>query len=159
MSEITRRAAITLGVGGGTAMLAGASSSGGQEAAGGVDAAKAELACLQGTWECLWWEQEGVRMSDADVARVSIVVSGDAYRSTTTGVWFEEGKLVVDSTKTPCHLDGHYGGNVRRAIYVRAGEYLTLCVGPSTEDGARPTDFVTAPGKDSVSLYVYKIKR
>ena len=97
--------------------------------------------------------------SDADVARVSIVVSGDAYRSTTTGVWFEEGKLVVDPTKTPCHLDGHYGGNVRRAIYVRAGEYLTLCVGPSTEDGARPTDFVTAPGRDSVSLYVYKIKR
>ncbi len=118
-----------------------------------------ELAALRGTWVCLLWEQEGTRMPDEEVAKVRIVVAGNRYVSTTDGIHFEKGRLVADPTATPCLLDGHYGGCVRRAVYLRAGEYLTMCVGPSTEDGARPADFVTAPGKDSVSLYVFRITR
>jgi uncharacterized protein (TIGR03067 family) len=175
MSKITRRQAMAAGIVGCAAMQTAASTLGGGDGSGVVALVKAELAALQGTWKCLRWEQEGVLMSRSEAAKVSIVIARDKYRSTTDGVSFEEGRLVIDPARTPCHLDAYYGGgdqgptdphlagrhgeNLRRSIYVRAGEYLTLCVGPSGEDGARPTDFVTAPGKSSVSLYVFEIRK
>ena len=91
-------------------------------------------------------------MPDADRLKMSSVVKGNKYRSTSDGIHFEEGELVVDPTKTPHHMDSTFGGGVFRCIYVRAGDYLIFCNGPPNT--ARPTAFVSEP-----TLCVYKIER
>ena len=91
-------------------------------------------------------------MPDEERQKVSSVVKGNKYKSTSDGIHFLEGNLVVDPTKTPHHLDSTFDGGVFRSIYVRAGDYIIFCNGPPNT--ARPTEFVSEP-----TLCVFRIER
>ena len=155
MSGITRRQALTAGVASGAAVLAVASQSLGQDKQVDAERVKAEFAALQGTWRCLRWEQEGTVMPEESRRTVSVVVKDETYKSTVDGVNFKEGKLTLDPSGTPSQVDAPFDGGVNRAVYVRSGDYLILCVGGER----RPTEFVCGGEKGGDSLYVFRIER
>ena len=155
MSEITRRQALTAGVVGGAVMLTDASASECQDKEADAERLKAEFAAFQGTWRCLRWEQEGTVMPEEARRTVSIVIKGEAYKSTVDGANFKEGKFTLNPSATPNQVDAPFDGGVNRAIYVRSGDYVILCVAGEK----RPAEFVCGGEKGGDSLYVFKIER
>ena len=155
MNGITRRQVLAAGVVSGAAVLTVATQSVGHDKDADGERTKAEFAGLQGTWRCLRWEQEGVVMPEEARRTVSIVIKGESYKSTVDGVNFKEGKLTLNPAVTPNQIDAPFDGGVNRAICVRAGDYVTLCVGGDR----RPAEFVCGGEKGGDSIYVFKIER
>lgn len=155
MSGITRRQALTAGVVSGVAVLAVAAPSAGQDREADAAGVKAEFAAVQGTWRCLRWEQEGVVMPEEARRAVTVVVKGETYKSTVDGVNFKEGKLTLTPSATLSQADATFDGGVNRAIYVRSGDYLIMCVGGER----RPAEFGCGGKEGGDSLYVFRIER
>lgn len=162
---MVRRDVVMAGIGGLAALLAtpteplpprsACGQEKGKEKPADADRVKAEFAALQGTWRCLRWEQEGAVMPEEARRAVRVVVKGESYKSTVDGVNFKEGTLTVTPSATPHEVDAAFDGGVNRAIYVRAGDYLILCVGGER----RASEFACGGERGGDSLYVFKIER
>jgi uncharacterized protein (TIGR03067 family) len=115
-----------------------------------------ELAALQGTWVPLRYEEGGKLVVD-DMKR-RLIVNADKVTYQENGVTVLEGKVVLDSTKTPKHLDQQYtSGQTDLTIYVRAGDYIIQC---GNRDGkTRPVEFLSGAEKGGQYLTVWKIER
>src|SRR5262245_11891632 len=120
-----------------------------------------ELAALQGTWVLLRHEEGGKVIVDdntPDDKRQHLIIKGDKV-TCKNGETIVEGKVVLNATKTPKHLDLQY--TPRHAdvtIYVRAGNYLILC-GNRGAGNTRPTEFVSGAEKGGEALTVWKMEK
>jgi uncharacterized protein (TIGR03067 family) len=117
-----------------------------------------ELAALQGTWILLRHEEGGKVVVDdntPDDKRERLIFKGDKATGINRGT-IAEGKVVLDATKTPKHLDLQFTWGTDVIIYVRAGNYLIQC--GNREGKARPTEFVSGAEKGGEFLTVWKKK-
>ena len=126
----------------------------GQEKVDKGQAAKDELAALQGTWRLLRWEEDG-KLYPVD-KESPWVVKGAKLKNADL-----EGTLeVVDATTTPAKLNIQVPERkLDEFIYVRAGDYLIMC---GRRGGPRPSEFKTAPNDGSLGInqfLVWKIER
>lgn len=109
---------------------------------------KEELEKLQGTWNVVSLEIEGMKMEEAAFKGAKIVVKGDIFTTTSMGVVYK-GILSVNSAKSPQTLDllfteGPEKVNTSLAIYELEGDTWKLCLTVSGNN--RPKEFVTKPG-------------
>jgi uncharacterized protein (TIGR03067 family) len=112
-----------------------------------------ELSELQGTWTPLYWEQNGERLE----ARPRHVFAGDKLTIQINGETIAEGKVVVDATQSPKHLDLQMaGGPTHSLIYARAGDYVIYC---GNRTGQRPTEFATGTAHGGEYLMAWKIEK
>jgi uncharacterized protein (TIGR03067 family) len=119
------------------------------------DAAKKELAKLQGVWKRVEAEVDGKKVPVAELQTTTLTIQGDKY-TLNTGGQVRTGVFKLDPTKSPKQLDiisdaGPNKGKSLPGIYELDGDILKYAV--SNPDKDRPTDFVSKPGQ---SLYVNK---
>ena len=109
---------------------------------------KQELEKLQGTWNVVSLEIEGMKMEEPAFKGAKIVVKDDTFTTTSMGAVYK-GTLSADSAKTPKTLDlsfteGPERGNTSLAIYELEGDTWKLCL--TVSGNGRPKEFVTTPG-------------
>jgi len=107
-----------------------------------------ELEKLQGTWNMVSLEIEGMKMAEPAFKGAKIVVKGDAFTTTSMGAVYK-GTLSVNGAKTPKTLDlafleGPEKGNTSLAIYQLEDDTWKICLTIRGND--RPKEFVTKPG-------------
>jgi uncharacterized protein (TIGR03067 family) len=118
------------------------------------DLAKQELKKLQGAWVLVAYEEGGKMLPPEKVRDVAMTarIKGAGY----TLAWGQEavkGRLTLDPSKTPKHLDAQFerpGGEKGKTvgIYELDGDTLRVCFAPEGKE--RPTAFRTQPGSDQV---------
>ena len=121
------------------------------------DAAKNDLAALQGTWVAISGEVQGQKVNDAALRVFKIVIKGT--RITFAGN--RESTFELDTATSPrliavTPLDGPRKGKTQRAIYSVEKDILKLCMpGDPTKEGLPPREFTTRPG-DGYTLVTFK---
>jgi uncharacterized protein (TIGR03067 family) len=115
-----------------------------------------ELAALQGTWVPLQNEEGGNKAQGE--FNFKQFIKGDKVTFQVNGETKAEGKVVLDPTKNPKHLDFQFtSGQTDLIIYVRAGDYVIYC---GNRDGkTRPSEFASGTAKGGDYLQVWKIER
>jgi len=152
----TSRSVFVLAFGVLVAGIAPAARAVGQDKANGSDAAKKEVAGLQGTWQCRGSESNG-KDDGADGARAWTLAFGKekaVYKR--NGEAFAEGDLVVDPEKAPKHLTLSFPakGQTDVMIFLRVGDVLILC---GHRDGkTRPAQFETGTEQGGAFLSVWE---
>jgi uncharacterized protein (TIGR03067 family) len=121
------------------------------------DAAKKELAALDGDWVVQRIEAGGQKQEPDDGERLVLAVRGIKWSFQATGEELEE--TALDSTTDPKVIDFKdirpgRGGKEREAIYKRDGDTLTVVVYQKA-DKKRPTTFDT-PTEAGTVLFVLK---
>ena len=114
-----------------------------------------ELAALQGTWVPLHYEERGEK-GQAEFTRH--IIKGDKVTVQVNGETVAEGKVVLDPTNNPKHLDLQLtSGQTHLIIYVRAGEHIIYC---GNRDGkTRPSEFASGTANGGEYLMAWKIER
>lgn len=121
-----------------------------------VPADKKELAVLQGTWIPLQHEEHGEKASGE--FNFKQIIKDDKITFLVNGEVKAEGKVVIDVTHTPNHLDFQFrSGQVDSIIYVRAGNYVIYCGNRDSKN--RPTEFTTNTDNGGDYLMTWKIER
>jgi uncharacterized protein (TIGR03067 family) len=119
-----------------------------------------ELAALQGNWVLLRHEESGKVVVDdntPDDRRERLTIKGDRVVCKNGGT-IMEGKVVLDATKNPKHLDLQFAaGHADVIIYVRAGNFLIFCGNRAGK--ARPTEFASGTEKGGEALTVWKMEK
>jgi uncharacterized protein (TIGR03067 family) len=122
------------------------------------EAAKADLAKLQGEWTMVSGEQGGQPMPDAMVKTGQRVCKDDQTTVTIGGVLFMKAKITLDATKNPKTIDyqitgGTNAGKTQLGIYELADDNtVKFCFAAPGQD--RPDAFETKPG-DGRTLSVW----
>jgi uncharacterized protein (TIGR03067 family) len=122
------------------------------------DAAKKELAKLQGTWQLLSAETDGKKLPEEQVKQIRVVIKDEKHT-----VYFGE-KVVaegvafkVDPTRSPKEVeDTLRDGRKIRGIYELDGDTLRSCVAPPDKD--RPTEFAGGKGSGSTLRVFRRVK-
>jgi uncharacterized protein (TIGR03067 family) len=122
------------------------------------DAAKKEVAKLEGEWSMVSGEIGGQAMPDAMVKTGKRVCKGDETTTTFGGRLFMKATFTVDPSKKPMTIDykmteGTTKGKTQLGIYEWDGDTVRFCF--SAPGKERPTDFKTKEGDDRV-LSVWK---
>ena len=114
-----------------------------------------ELAALQGTWVPLEYEEGGKKVP-GDFTRH--IIKGDKVTVRVNGETMAEGKVVVDATRNPKHLDLQFpSGQTHLIIYVRVGDRIIYC---GNRDGkTRPSEFASGTAKGGDYLMAWKIEK
>jgi uncharacterized protein (TIGR03067 family) len=114
-----------------------------------------EFAALQGTWVPLHYEERGEK-GNAEFTRH--IIKGDKVTVQVKGATVAEGKVVLDPTKNPKHLDFQLtSGQTHMIIYVRAGDHIIYC---GNRDGTtRPAEFTSGTANGGEYLMAWKIER
>src|SRR5262245_54085172 len=125
------------------------------------DAAKKELAKLQGPWRVVSAEENKEAVPNEIVENLKFVIKGDEL--TLAGVEnivkkVAKVKLVVDPSTTPKTIDfkieaGSEKGTTVEGIYELKDDELRFCA--CTVGGNRPQEFATKPGSNLI-LFVLK---
>ncbi|HYL77809.1 MAG TPA: TIGR03067 domain-containing protein, partial [Bryobacteraceae bacterium] len=107
---------------------------------------KTDLEKLQGTWNIVELEMDGLAMGDSGDAR--IVVKGERFTTVSMGAAYE-GTVRVDEAQSPKTLDlkftkGPEKGNVNYGIYELDGDTWKICL--NTQGKRRPKKFTTSGG-------------
>jgi uncharacterized protein (TIGR03067 family) len=122
------------------------------------EAAADPLAPLQGTWEIVSVEKDGSAVPQDDIAGMTVVISGSAYKLINKDN-VSKGTFSLDPSKEPKQMDVHHtddnSAQAMPAIYEVTSDTLRVCYNP--EGGARPTTFSTKPDSGFLSV-VYKRK-
>jgi uncharacterized protein (TIGR03067 family) len=115
-----------------------------------------ELTALQGAWVPLQYEAGGKKVQGEFNFRQ--IIKGNKVTFQVNGETKAEGKVVVDPTKNPKHLDFQFtSGQTDFIIYVRAGDYIIYC---GNRDGkTRPSEFASGTANGGEYLQVWKIER
>lgn len=120
-----------------------------------------ELDALQGTWVPLQYEVGGKKVEGGSTRHI---IKGDKVTVQVNGETIAEGKVTLDPTKNPKHLDFQFtSGRTdfvsphHSIIYVRAGDHVIYC---GNRDGkTRPSEFVSGTAKGGEYLLAWKIER
>jgi uncharacterized protein (TIGR03067 family) len=126
--------------------------------AGDDEAAKKDLAQLQGEWTMVSGSAGGQPMPGQMVGQMKRVCKGDEITITMAGEIYFKATIILDPTKTPKTIDyqmtqGFSKGKKQLGIYEVEGNRLKSCFG--APDAERPTDFTTKPG-DGRTASVWK---
>jgi uncharacterized protein (TIGR03067 family) len=121
-----------------------------QEKLDKAEAAKKELAALQGTWKMVAYEEDGKEVPAEDRL---YIIDKDKMTFKQNGEVAAEGTLELDATRTPKHLDYRItSGQTDLIIYTRVGDYLIQC---GRRDGkTRPSEFATGTANGGAYLIV-----
>jgi uncharacterized protein (TIGR03067 family) len=121
-------------------------------------AAADPLAPLQGTWEIVSVEKDGSAVPQDDIAGMTVVISGAAYKLINKDN-VSKGTFTLDASKDPKQMDVRHSDDndaaTMPAIYETTSDTLRVCYNP--EGGARPTAFSSKPDSGFLSV-VYKRK-
>ena len=126
--------------------------------AGESEAAKKDLALMQGEWSMVSGSADGQPMPDEMRKQMKRVCKGDETTTTMAGQVFIKAKITLDPAKQPKTIDyqmtdGLTKGKTQLGIYEVEGDTFKACFGkPGAE---RPTDFTSKPG-DGRTLSVWK---
>ena len=122
------------------------------------EAAKKDLAQMQGEWSMVSGSADGQAMPEVMAKQMKRVCKGDETTTTRAGQLFFKAKITIDPSKKPRTidyqmLDGFNKGQKQLGIYELEGDTFRSCFGkPGAE---RPTDFTCKPG-DGRTLSVWK---
>jgi uncharacterized protein (TIGR03067 family) len=125
------------------------------------DGARQDLAKLQGRWEMVSSERDGIPMPADDVKTYSRTISGNKYTVVVkgeTGVTELHGTIALDPTKNPKTIDavrteGATKGQPMLGIYELDGDKQKVCFAPVGME--QPTKFSSKDGAGHV-LTVWK---
>jgi uncharacterized protein (TIGR03067 family) len=118
---------------------------------------KEELAALQGRWTPTSYE-EGGKVTDLKERKREWVFRGDEHEYLENGKVVGKGKIKLNVTASPKHLDISYeGGQKDFTIYTLNGNVLTTC-GSRRQGGdpTRPREFASGTPKGGDYLIVWK---
>ena len=107
-----------------------------------------ELEKLQGEWNVVFLEVDGLTPAWNVFAGAKIVVQGEQFTSLGMGATYE-GTLELDTSREPKALrmkftSGPEKGNTNAGIYELDGDRWRICL--ALTGGPPPTEFATAPG-------------
>ncbi len=107
-----------------------------------------ELEKLQGNWNFVSLEVEGMKIPEHAFKGAKIMIKGDSFTSITSEATYA-GTLKVDVTKNLKTIDlifteGPEKGKTSLGIYELDGNILTICLGLAGRD--RPKEYVTKQG-------------
>jgi uncharacterized protein (TIGR03067 family) len=110
------------------------------------DTVNADLEKLQGTWQVVIQEREGMKAPEELVEMLRIAYKGDHYTFFLGARVVDEGTIVLDPSKEPRSIDnkpgiGPHKGETIPGIYKLEGDKLSLCYAPAGKE--RPTEFKT----------------
>jgi uncharacterized protein (TIGR03067 family) len=113
------------------------------------DAAKTDVARLQGEWVMVSGAADGVPLPEVYRQAAKRVCTGDETKVTINTQLILHAKFAVDPAKLPRTIDyaaiaGPTEGRKHFGIYEFDGDTVKFCFGEP--DAARPTDFTTKPG-------------
>jgi uncharacterized protein (TIGR03067 family) len=120
----------------------------------GKEAAADPLAPFQGTWEIVSFEKDGSTAPQDDIAGITVMITGSAYKLINKDN-VSKGTFTVDASKDPKEMDVHHqseSGNDQTmpAIYEITADSFRVCYNP--EGGTRPTSFSTKPDSGFLSV-------
>jgi len=106
-----------------------------------------ELEKLQGEWNVVFLEVEGLVPAPHTYAGAKIVIDGDQFTSIAMGATYG-GKIAVDAGTDPktfrmTFTDGPEKGKTNFGIYELDGNRWRICL--TITGGAAPTEFATSP--------------
>jgi uncharacterized protein (TIGR03067 family) len=118
----------------------------------GDETTKADIAKWQGAWQATSMLSDGKSMSDEQLKKIKLMVSGTDYHFQ-NGSFNERGRYKFDVAKSPKQLDiivgdGADKGKVYQVIYKVDGDRLTICL--EKANSRRPTEFTGAAGSGCV---------
>jgi len=107
-----------------------------------------ELEKLQGEWNVVFLEVNGLVPAPSVYAGAKIVVKGDQFTSIAMGASYG-GKLELDPETLPKNFqmkftDGPEKGNTNYGIYELEGDRWKICL--TITGGPAPAEFATSPG-------------
>ena len=129
-----------------------------QTQAAETDAAKKDLARLQGEWTMVSGSADGQPVPDEMRNQMKRVCTKDELTVTMAGRVYLKAKITLDPSKTPKTIDyqmtdGFTKGQTQLGIYEFDGETFKSSFGKP--GGARPTDFTSKAG-DGRTVSVWK---
>jgi uncharacterized protein (TIGR03067 family) len=122
------------------------------------EAAKKDLAQMQGEWSMVSGSADGQPMPEVTRQQMKRVCKGDETTTTMGGQMFIKAKITLDPSKKPKTIDyemtdGFTKGKKQLGIYELDGKTFKSCFGKP--GGERPTEFKSNPG-DGRTLSVWK---
>ena len=122
------------------------------------DAAKKDLAAMEGTWNLVAMEVDGKSVPATKLTSASLTISGNKYTLKTRNMQHEV-ELKLDVGKSPkeidmTFLDGPNKERVGKGIYEISGDKLKICRSLDPQD-ERPKDFKTE-GKNNYFVMVWE---
>ena len=107
-----------------------------------------ELERLQGNWNIIFLEVEGMTPAPNVYAGSTIEVKGNRFTTRAMGAVYS-GTLELDAEKVPNEFrmkftEGPEKGNTNNGIYELEGDRWRFCV--NMKGGPAPTEFATSPG-------------
>jgi len=116
-----------------------------------------ELSALQGTWTPLQYEERGQTIEGDGRHVLRHIFQGSKVIVRLDGETVAEGKIVVDATQNPKHLDLQFpSGQSHSLIYVRAGDYIIYS---GNRNATRPIEFATGTANGGEYLMAWKIEK
>jgi uncharacterized protein (TIGR03067 family) len=109
-----------------------------------------DLTRLQGTWQLIWAETDGVKAPEGRVEPVRVTITGDKHTVRFNDrVVAHDVSFAIDPSKSPKEVtdtvnDGPDTGKPIRGIYKLAGDTLVSCVAPAGKE--RPAAFAARAG-------------
>jgi uncharacterized protein (TIGR03067 family) len=122
------------------------------------EAAKKDLAALQGEWSMVSGSADGQPMPDDMRKQMKRVCKGDETTTTMSGQVFFKAKIVIDPERKPKTIDyqmteGFTKGKTQLGIYELDGDTFKACF--SKPGAARPTGFTSKSG-EGLTLSTWK---
>ena len=126
-----------------------------------TEAAKKDMAQLQGEWSMVSGVADGYSIPDTMLPDSKRVCKGDEVTATVGGQLVMKAKITIDPSKKPKTIDyqvidGPTKGKKHLGIYELEGNTFKSCFG--APDAERPTDFSSKPG-DRRTSSVWKRKK
>jgi uncharacterized protein (TIGR03067 family) len=118
---------------------------------------KGDLKLMQGEWQVILLERDGVKISGDDVKSATMKITGNKFTFDSPADGIIEGTLKLDETQKPKHLDATIAsGDTVYGIYELKDDEFKVChPGPG---GDRPKEF-TGKTDSGYSLIVMKRKK
>src|SRR5262245_49301280 len=123
-----------------------------------TDAAKGDLAQLQGEWSMVLGSADGLPMPEETRKQMKRICKGDEATTMMGDQIYLKAKITLDPSKKPKTIDyqmieGFTKGKTQLGIYEIEGDTFKACFGAPGDP--RPTDFTTKAG-DHRTLSVWK---
>ena len=126
-----------------------------------------DLAALQGTWRAATSEMDGEKQPEDDVKQHTLVFSGDTMTVNKSGDMVMKGKVTLDPSQKPGHLDFKLEenpanpddvGKTLTGIYEVKGDELKWCfILPDRSD--RPKEFKSESGSGQIYATLKREKK
>ncbi len=121
-----------------------------------VTAAKEELKKFQGTWKIELQEEDGKKLSEAELKGRTISFGSSLFLVRKKGAMEQIGKVKIDPAKKSINATvdkGTHEGDLLPGIYELDGDTLKICL--STDGDSRPKDF--KPGPDRLLMVCKRV--